>query len=263
MIDVRRLAPELAELLRVFPAHPERAQLLTMYDRDPEDRPDWDAFEAFVRAHKRDRLAMPIVGLVRWNRRTIHGSFRRFAYFVPTILGACLTEQPPEWLSWDSAARWVSDARDAEAIYHAEYGAASPRDFTEEERHAMSGFFAAAVRETVHGPLPEQGLEVLECATRFDAYPRDVLLAWVALDDVDAEAALVHAIGTCLSDSSRSIAYPVVVHETVRASLEQRFLASTDPKRAAALSDAEAALSAHVRWSAPGPDVAVTARVQQ
>jgi hypothetical protein len=34
--------------------------------------------------------------------------------------------------------------------------------------------------------------------------------------------------------------------ETVRASLELRFLATTDPKRAAALSNAEAALSAHL-----------------
>jgi hypothetical protein len=38
----------------------------------------------------------------------------------------------------------------------------------------------------------------------------------------------------------------VIVRETVRASLELRFLATTDPKRAAALSNAEAALSAHL-----------------
>lgn len=44
VIHVERLAGELAELVRVFPAHPERARVLTMYDRDDVDRPDWDAF---------------------------------------------------------------------------------------------------------------------------------------------------------------------------------------------------------------------------
>lgn len=243
MTDVRRLAPELAELLRVFPAHPERAQILTMYDRDPEDRPDWDAFEAFVRAYKRDRLAMPVMDLLRWEQRTIHGSFRRFAYFVPAILRACVTEEAGGWFSWRSAASWAKGARDAEAIYHAE----APRGFTEEERRAMSAFFAAAVRETVHGPRPDDGLEILECAATFEAYPREVLLAWVALDDVDAEAALVRAVAACLSDSLHPLVYAALVDEVVREALEKRFLATSHRARAAALSGAEAAIAAHLR----------------
>lgn len=247
MNGVERLAPELGELLRVFPTHPERARLLTMYDRDNEDRPDWDAFEAFVRANKKDRLAMPIMQLVAWRERTVHGSFRRFAYFVPTILRACLGESSDGWFSWRSATSWLEAARGAEAAYHAEYGSPVPRDFTVAERSAMGAFFAAAVRAVVHCPLPDDGLAFLACATAFDADPRDVLLAWIAIDDVDADSAMVRAVNEVLSVSRYAKTYSVVVHESVRAALEQRFLASTDPRRAAALSELEGAVSAHLR----------------
>lgn len=243
MIHVERLAAELAELVRVFPAHPERAHLLTMYDRDDEDRPDWDAFEAFVRAHKQDRLAMPAMQLIAWRTRTIKGSFRRFAYFVPTILAACVSESTDGWLTWRSASSWLAEARSGESFYHAEYGSPVPRDFTEDERRAMSAFFAAALRETVHGPSPDEALDVLVCAAAFDAHPRDVLLAWIALGDVDAEAALARAVPEVLGNSRHTKLHAAVADERVRAALEQRFLASTDPKRAAALSELEAVVA--------------------
>jgi len=171
VVDVKRLLPELEELLRVFPAHAERPRLLTMYDRDDEDRRDWDAFEAVVRAHKRKRLDMPIVLLERWHERTIHGSFRRFAYFVPSILAACLPEAA-DGGPWTSAASWVRDARSAEALYHATYGSKTPRGFKDDERQALRAFFGAAVRETEAGPRPNRARDALACARAFDAEPR-------------------------------------------------------------------------------------------
>jgi hypothetical protein len=138
----------LVGLLEVFPMHITKPRPPTWFDGDELVRND--QFDAILRAHKRDRLRIPIQAL-RATGAAYHGFDlihpRRLAWFVPSLLASWLDRAP-------GAATEPFGARDIEEIVGnamAEDGAAW--DWTDEESTALAAFFESALDAALTTPL--------------------------------------------------------------------------------------------------------------
>lgn len=135
------LCASLASLLGVFPEHLARPQPPTWFE--PDELVKNAQFDAILRAHKRDRLTIPIQAL-RATGAPYHGfdrmPARRVAWFVPSLLAAWLDRAP-------GAAEAPFGASDLEDL-------ALDTDWTEDERAALDRFFEAALDAALATPLP-------------------------------------------------------------------------------------------------------------
>jgi hypothetical protein len=132
------LRASLVGLLEVFPQHLAKPRPPTWFDPAVTIRND--QFDALLRAHKKDRLAIPIqalraTGAPYHNFILIHP--RRLAWFVPSLLASWLGRAPgrtPEIGAGDLE----SMARDATIIDE-------DWEWTDEEAAALAGFFDSAL----------------------------------------------------------------------------------------------------------------------
>lgn len=142
------LRAALSALLEVFPQHLAPPRPPTWFDASDLARNDH--FDAILRAHKKDRLAIPIQAL-RGTSAAYHGfDFihpRRLAWFVPSLLASWLGRAPGP-----SAAPF--GARDIESIV-ADVVTPEGDDWawTEAEAAALSSFFATALAAALATPL--------------------------------------------------------------------------------------------------------------
>jgi hypothetical protein len=139
------LRRSLVRLLEVFPEHLAKPRPPTWFDADELVRNDH--FDALLRAHKKDRLAIPIQAL-RATGAPYHGFDlvhpRRLAWFVPSLLASWLDRAP------GMAPELPFGANDLESIV----GDATISDadadgdeweWTDEEAAALAAFFEAAL----------------------------------------------------------------------------------------------------------------------
>lgn len=127
------LRASLVGLLEVFPEHLAKARPPTWFD--PEELVRNDQFDAILRAHKKDRLALPIValraaGAPYHNFTSVHP--RRLAWFVPSLLAA-----------WLVAAE--VGASDLEAMIEDATIVDEEWQWTDAEAAALASFFATAL----------------------------------------------------------------------------------------------------------------------
>lgn len=131
----------LVRLLDVFPEHLAKPRPPTWFDADELVRND--QFDAILRAHKKDRLAIPIQAL-RATGAPYHGfDFvhpRRLAWFVPSLLASWLDRAP------GPAIERPFGASDLESIVgDAATGADDEWEWTDEEAAALAAFFETAL----------------------------------------------------------------------------------------------------------------------
>jgi hypothetical protein len=240
-----RLRATLLVVARVFPEHLAKPQPPTWFD--PEEIAQNDQFDAIVRAHKKDRLAIPIQALLRTgapyhNFTMMHA--RRLAWFVPTLLAG--------WL--DRAGDDVG-AGDIETICESttivegdDWG------WTDDETATLASFFEAALEAALATPLPpprapdrplEDGvqvwsfhapslpLEVLRVAQamRIDIEP--LVCAWATDEGTLTLDHLLEAVFDPTTSAKHQLA-----HDAVADRLGEAFFAATG-ERAVRLSKAE------------------------
>lgn len=142
------LRAALAGLLDVFPEHLPKPRPPRAFDGD--ELLSNDHFDAILRAHKRDRLAIPVQAL-RQTGAPYHGFAslhpRRLAWLVPSLLASWLDGAP-------GPADEPFGARDIEAIV----SDVAPEDddewaWTDEEAAALDAFFEAALDAALATPL--------------------------------------------------------------------------------------------------------------
>jgi hypothetical protein len=132
------LRASLVGLLEVFPEHLAKPRPPTWFD--PEEIVRNDQFDALLRAHKKDRLAIPIqalraTGATYHNFDLIHP--RRLAWFVPSLLASWLDRAPgrtPE-----------IGARDLDSIVGDATIVDEDWESTDDEAAALASFFEAAL----------------------------------------------------------------------------------------------------------------------
>jgi hypothetical protein len=240
-----RLREALLEVARVFPEHVAKSRPPTWFD--PEEIARNDQFDAIVRAHKKDRLALPIQALLRTGA-TYHNfdlmHARRLAWFVPTLLSA--------WL--DRAGGDVS-ADDIERIFEStQIVEGSDWEWSDDETAALTSFFSAALDAALATPLPprrepgrplEDGvqvwsfhapsvpLEVLRVAQTMRVEIDSLVLAWT---DCEGPLALDHLV-EAIFDPTTSAKHRLS-HESVADRLGEAFFDATG-ERAVRLSKAE------------------------
>lgn len=149
-----------------------RAALVALLDAFPEQiakprEPAWsdrdelrlnDQFDAILRAHKKDRLAIPIQAL-RVSGAAYHGFTsmrpRRLAWFVPSLLASWLDRAPGP----AEAPFGPGDIEDLMSM------SANPDDeewWTDEETSALEELFTAALDAALATPLREAVLDDVE-----------------------------------------------------------------------------------------------------
>lgn len=203
---VARLRDVLAGLVAAFPEHLAKSQPPTWFE--PHEIAQNDQFDAIVRAHKKDRLGLPIQALLRVG--SPHHNFelmplRRLAWFVPALLGG--------WLDRATGDVRVTDLeRICESTAEVEGGWWA---WTEEEDAALSSFFDAVLDAALATPLPparaperplEDGLqvwsfhapsvplEVLRAARALRVATEPLVLAWVNAETPLAGDHLLEAV---------------------------------------------------------------------
>lgn len=136
------LRAALVGLLDVFPEHVAKPRPPVEFDGDELARND--QFDAILRAHKKDRLAIPIQAL-RATGAPYHGfdrmNPRRLAWFVPSLLASWLDRAP-------GPAEEPFGAGDIESLV-------DEVDWKEEESAALDAFFEAALDAALATPLRE------------------------------------------------------------------------------------------------------------
>lgn len=189
----------LAGLIEVFPAHLAKARPPTWFGAEELARNDH--FDAIIRAHRKDRLALPIQAL-RATGAAYHGfdfiHVRRVAWFVPSLLASWLDRAP-------GPREEPFGARDLEAVLRdTTTDDVDDGEWTDEEAAALAGFFETVLDAALATPLkaaranavtrpledgvrtwslhsPSVPLEVLRVARAFRV-PLDPLVARWALD---------------------------------------------------------------------------------
>lgn len=139
------LRAALEELLEVFPQHLAKARYPRWLDAD--ERAQNEQFDAIVRAHKKNRLAIPIEAL-RASSAPYHGFAqmppRRLAWFVPSVLASWLDGAP-------------SRSHETFGAYEIEDIAANVADdrweWEPEEDTALARFFERALDAALVTPL--------------------------------------------------------------------------------------------------------------
>ena len=143
------LQAALLVLLDVFPEHLAKPRPPMWFDADALARNN--QFDAILRAHRKDRLAIPIQAL-RAAGAPYHGfdliDPRRLAWFVPSLLASWLRRAP-------GAGEEPFGARDLEELV----GAAVPEEgddwaWTCEEEAALGSFFEIALDAALATSLP-------------------------------------------------------------------------------------------------------------
>ncbi|MFO0737200.1 MAG: hypothetical protein U0270_15025 [Labilithrix sp.] len=238
-------------LLEVFPEHLAKAQPPTWFDADELVRND--QFDAILRAHKKDRLAIPIQAL-RSTGAPYHNfdlmNWRRLAWFVPSLLASWLDHAP-------GPADRPFGASDLEAIV------AAGVEWTEEEATALETFFEAALDAALATPLPpprapdearprEDGIRVW--SLHYPSIPLEVLRVARTLHvDLDllvarwaltpSELALEHLLEAVYDPTVASKHY--LAHEAVADRLGEAFFEATGEHQAR-LSKAEATVRRNI-----------------
>jgi hypothetical protein len=139
------LRAALVGLLDVFPQHLPKPRHPTWLE--PDELARNEQFAAILRAHKKDRLAIPIEAL-RATGAPYHGFDRlhprRLAWFVPSLLASWLDGAP-------SRSRGVFGAGEIEEIV--EDVSDDDWEWTTEESEALDGFFVIALDAALASPL--------------------------------------------------------------------------------------------------------------
>ncbi len=172
------LRSALAKLLDVFPEHLAKPQPPISFEAT--ELVQNAQFDAILRAHKKDRLAIPIQAL-RAAGAPYHGFDlmrpRRLAWFVPSLLASWLDRAPGPGAE-------PFGASDIEALV------GDTCEWTDEESAALEAFFEAALGAALATPLPpahtpeqERPLEdgVRVWSLRSPSAPLDVLRVAKAL----------------------------------------------------------------------------------
>ena len=245
-------------LLDVFPEHLAKPRPPTWFDAEALVRND--QFDAILRAHKKDRLEIPIQAL-RAAGAPYHGFAlvhpRRLAWFVPSLLASWLDRAP-------GPADEPFGASDLESIVN---DATTPDDedweWTEAEAAALATFFEAALDAALATPLgplrdppierpredgiqvwsahaPSVPLDVLRVAKALRV-PLDPLLRQWALDP--SPRALDHLLEAVYDPSVPSKHY--LSDEAVADRLGEAFFGATG-ERQARLSKAEATVRRNI-----------------
>lgn len=254
---VARVRQALATVARVFPEHLAKPQPPTWFE--PHEIAQNEQFDAIVRAHKKDRLALPIQALLRTGA-TYHNldqmHLRRLAWFVPSLLAA--------WLDRDETAvdaDEISRIFESTALVEGAYWA-----WTEDEAAALADFFGGAIHAALATALPperaparppENGLhvwsrhapsvplQILRLARAMHVAEEPLVSAWV---DEETPLALEHLLEAVFDPTVAAKRY--LAHEIVADRLADAFFAATGD-RALRLSKAEV----HVRrWIARRED---------
>jgi len=246
-----RLSEALGRVLRVFPEHLAHARPPTSFE--PEEIAKNHHFDAMVRAHKKDRLALPVQALL-WTGAPYHNfermHARRLAWFVPSFLAAWLARAEGaggERLLPGDIARIVESTMGVEG---------HDALWSEEEAATLDTFFQAALDAALATPLPparadlverplKDGLhvwsrhapsvplEVLRCARALIVPTEPLVLAWVGRRDALALDHLLEAVFDPTTPAKRYLA-----HEPVADRLAEAFFAGRG-ERAVRLSKAE------------------------
>lgn len=252
-----RLREALHLVLATFPEHLAKPRAPTAFEAHEME---WnEQFDAIVRAHKRDRLAMPMQALLRtgaWHHNFELMHARRLAWFVPSLLAAWLERQEGPGGQAFGAQEIDTIVRDTNVVDGEWWG------WTEEEAAALARFFEAALEAALATPLPpprphgrplEDGLDVW--SHHGPSVPLDVLrvarsilvpieplvLAWVNDPSPLALEHLLEAVFDPITSAKRLLA-----EELVADRLGDAFFAETGD-RALRLSKAEV----HIRrWIA-------------
>jgi hypothetical protein len=159
----RRTALQLAKLLEVFPRHLAKPRPPTWFEAEELARND--QFDAILRTHKRDRLALPIQAL-RATGAPYHGFDlvhpRRLAWFVPSLLASWLDRAPGPTAApfgasdleaiADGVTVDAGDAGDASGASDAVDAGDAPW-WTEDEAAALASFFEVALAAALATPL--------------------------------------------------------------------------------------------------------------
>ena len=254
---VARIREALLAVASTFPEHLAKSQPPTWFE--PTEMAQNELFDALVRAHKKDRLAMPIQALLRAGAP--HHNFelmlvRRLAWFVPSLVSAWLDRPGGDLPSADLERIFASTA-EVEGPYWA---------WTEEEEGALATLFGAALDAALATPLPppcapdrplEDGvqvwsfhapsvpLDVLRAAKALHVDLDPLVLAWVNEESALALEHLLEAVFDPTFPAKRVLAY-----EPVADRLGDAFFEATG-ERAVRFSRAEV----HVRrWIARRED---------
>lgn len=249
----------LRALLEVFPEHLAKPPPATWRGLEPLERDE--QFDAILRAHKRDRLAIPVQAL-RATGAPYHGFERmpprRLAWFVPTLLASWLSRAP------GSASEPFGAGDLEEILENAATDDGEDGGFTADESTALASFFEIALDAALATPLregrapaPERPLEdgvrvwsvhspsvpldVVRVARAFGVDSDDLLVRW-ALDDT--ALALDHLLEAVFDASIASKHY--LSHEAVADRLAAGFFTAAG-ERQIRLSKAEATVRRNIR----------------
>lgn len=252
------LRAALIALLSVFPEHLAKPHPPTWFDADELVRND--QFDAILRAHKRDRLALPIQAL-RASGAPYHGFDlihpRRLAWFTPSLLASWLDRAP-------GSTEQPFGASDLEAIVgDATIVGGDEWEWTDDEAAALAAFFEAALAASLATPLaplrkpaverpredgvrvwslhsPSVPLGVLRVAKAMRVPLEPLVVKWT-LDP--APLALDHLLEAVYDTSLASKHY--LSHESVADRLGAAFFEATG-KRQVRLSKAEATVRRNI-----------------
>lgn len=230
-----RVREALLAVLDAFPEHLAKPQPPTWFE--PDEIAHNDQFDALLRAHKKDRLAIPVQALLRVGAP--HHNFelmplRRLAWFVPSLLAAWLDRAD---LPTEDLERICASTAELEGHWWA---------WTEEEAAALATFFGAALEAALATPLPpsrdpkrplEDGLQVwsfhapsvpldvVRAAKALRVEIEPLLLAWVNEETPLALAHLLEAVFDPTVPAKRFLAF-----EPVADRLGDAFFEATGPE---------------------------------
>jgi hypothetical protein len=256
----------LVGLLEVFPEHLAKPRPPTWFDGDELVRND--QFDAILRAHRKDRLAIPIQAL-RATGAPYHGFDlihpRRLAWFAPSLLASWLDRAPGPTEQPFGASDLEAIVSDATTVDGDEW------EWTDEEAAALAAFFETALDAALATPLaaprepeierpredgvrvwsrhsPSVPLDVLRVA-RALRVPLDPLVMRWALDP--APLALDHLLEAVYDTSCASKHY--LSDEAVADRLGAAFFEATG-ERQTRLSKAEATVRRNITRRANAED---------
>ena len=136
------LKASVVEADTVFEKKLQKPESLCMYCEDLSA--ERDQIEVLLKPHRAHRLGLPVQGLAKMSLGhgsvLVHGSLRRFAWFVPSLLAATL--EAGEFI--DGMLRLADLAREALRADSGK-GAQPPASFTPSERTCLAQFFAATL----------------------------------------------------------------------------------------------------------------------
>lgn len=244
--------------MEVFPEHLAKARPPTWFDADELVRNDH--FDAILRAHRKERLALPIQAL-RAAGAAYHGfdrmHLRRLAWFVPSLLASWLDRAPGPGAE-------PFGAGDLEVILGGTTAADDDDgEWTDEEAAALAVFFETALDAALATPLaearvpeierpredgvriwslhsPSVPLDLLRVARAFAAPLEPIVVRW-ALDP--APLALDHLLEAVFDTTLPAKHY--LSHEAVADRLGDAFFEASG-ERALRLSKAEATVRRNI-----------------